>query len=935
MALGESKAQPTVTDLLFEKADVGLCLVAPDGTAVRANGEWLRSTGYAEEQVVGESIVNLFPQTRDMALALHARARAGHRIEVPRHAQTVNGRETWWEGSIEPVAMEGGTGLLITAREVSPASEAVGEALRESEERLREYADLLEHAPVLIRDPDDRITAWNEGMERLYGWALRESEGKYVAIHDRAPFGIALTKLPEATFVTANDAFLKMFGFSREEVIGKTSQELGISDRDAQAVASRELERSGSLRDFEITRRTKAGARIDLSISIERVTIAGSDYVLTTIQDVTRRKQAEEALRASEERMRLAHQVARVGTFEWDIQSGVNTWSPELEAMYGLPPGGFAGTEAAWESLVHPEDRAHAVQRVQEAVETGAPIEVEWRVVWPDGSVHWLAGRAQVTKDGSGKPLRLTGINIDITERKAADHALRAKEAELALILDRTPFMLTRCSRDLRYRYVSGAYAKMTGRTPDQIAGRPIVEIMGEEGLETIRPHVETVLRGEPVEYEEDVHFEGIGPRRLQVIYVPDRDEHDQVVGWIANIVDLTERRHAEALRVANAQLREADRNRTEFLAMLSHELRNPLAPIRNSLYLLGRAAPGGEQARHAQTVIERQVGQMTRLVDDLLDVTRVTRGKIRLQREPLDLNDLVQRTVEDHRTLFSKGEIRLEVLSAPLEVRVNGDRVRLAQVVGNLLQNAAKFTPRGGTTTVSVEVESGRGEAVVTVRDTGSGIQPDMLPRLFHAFSQGESTLDRSKGGLGLGLALVKGLAEMHGGSVSAESAGPGRGAAFTIRLPLETSAARAAPRQRAEARAVGAPRRVLVVEDNEDAADTLREVLELSAHVVEVAYSGRGGIERARSFHPDVVLCDIGLPEMDGYEVARKMRADPDLCHVALVAVSGYAQPEDVAAAREAGFDAHLAKPPSLEALERALAEMGRGGAGVERRA
>jgi CheY-like chemotaxis protein/nitrogen-specific signal transduction histidine kinase len=375
----------------------------------------------------------------------------------------------------------------------------------------------------------------------------------------------------------------------------------------------------------------------------------------------------------------------------------------------------------------------------------------------------------------------------------------------------------------------------------------------------------------------------------------------------------------------AVAALREADRQKNQFLAMLSHELRNPLAPIRNSLYLLGRAAPGGEQSRHAHAVIERQVGQMTRLIDDLLDVTRVTRGKISLKREGLDLNDLVQHTVEDHRTLFSKGEIRLEVLPAPAEVRVNGDRVRLAQSIGNLLQNAAKFTPQGGATIVSVQADSARGEAVVTVRDTGSGIQPDMVPRLFHAFSQADSTLDRSKGGLGLGLALVKGISGMHGGSVSAASDGPGKGAEFTIRLPLDVAAARAISSQAEVPGVRGACRRALVVDDNEDAADTLREVLELGGHVVEVAYSGRAAIEKARAFHPDIVLCDIGLPEMDGYQVARTMRADPELRHVTLVAVSGYAQPEDVAAAREAGFEAHLAKPPSREALERVIATVG----------
>ena len=223
-----------------------------------------------------------------------------------------------------------------------------------------------------------------------------------------------------------------------------------------------------------------------------------------------------------------------------------------------------------------------------------------------------------------------------------------------------------------------------------------------------------------------------------------------------------------------------------------------------------------------------------------------------------------------------------------------------------------------------SVEADTTRGQAILTVRDTGTGIAPELLPRLFQAFSQADSTLDRSKGGLGLGLALVKGLVEMHGGSVSAASGGPGEGAAFTVALPLDVTAARIVPAS--SGRGVAAePRRVLVIEDNEDAANSLREVLELDEHVVEVAYTGREGIEKAHAFHPDVVLCDIGLPEMDGYEVARAMRADVDLSRVALVALSGYAQPEDVETARKAGFDAHLAKPPSIDTLERALAEVG----------
>jgi PAS domain S-box-containing protein len=408
------------------------------------------------------------------------------------------------------------------------------------------------------------------------------------------------------------------------------------------------------------------------------------------------------------------------------------------------------------------------------------------------------------------------------------------------------------------------------------------------------------------------------------------RDDAGRLHG-LANITrDFTDRKRSETalreseerLRASEAVLREAGRQKDRFLATLSHELRNPLAPIRNSLYILERAAPDSEQAKRAQTIIKRQVGHMTWLIDDLLDVTRIANGKIKLERERLDLNKLAHRAVEDHRVVFAKSDVRLELLPAPTEVWVDGDRVRLAQIISNLLQNAVKFTPHGGKTTLSVESNLPQGKAILTVRDTGSGIQPEMLPRLFQAFSQAEAPL-RHQGGLGLGLALVKGLAEMHGGSASAASDGPGKGATFTITLPLDVTAARIAPTPPGLG-ALAAPRRVLVIDDNEDAANTLREVLQLDGHLVEVAYTGREGIEKARAFRADVVLCGIGLPGMDGYEVARAIRADPELRGVGLVALSGYAQPEDVEMAREAGFDAHLAKPPSIDALERVLAEV-----------
>jgi signal transduction histidine kinase/PAS domain-containing protein len=372
-----------------------------------------------------------------------------------------------------------------------------------------------------------------------------------------------------------------------------------------------------------------------------------------------------------------------------------------------------------------------------------------------------------------------------------------------------------------------------------------------------------------------------------------------------------------QALREREQALREADRRKDEFLGMLSHELRNPLAPIRNSVYILRHAAPGGEPAERARAVIERQSEHLTRLVDDLLDVTRIARGKIELRRERLDLRRVVASTAEDFRAFIEGRGVALHASIPEEPLPVDGDATRLAQVVGNLLHNAAKFTGRGDE--VTVVARSTEGMAEIRVRDTGAGIEPALLPRVFDTFVQGTQTLARTHGGLGLGLAMVRGLTEMHGGNVRAESAGLGKGADFVVRLPLATMERVQAPPPAAVQPCVKG-RRVLVVDDNADGADALAQIVELLGHVAEVAYDGPSAVEKARARRPDVVLCDIGLPGMSGYEVAEALRtAAAD--GTRLIALTGYAQPEDVRRATAAGFHAHLAKPCDPEAIERLL--------------
>jgi CheY-like chemotaxis protein len=380
---------------------------------------------------------------------------------------------------------------------------------------------------------------------------------------------------------------------------------------------------------------------------------------------------------------------------------------------------------------------------------------------------------------------------------------------------------------------------------------------------------------------------------------------------------DVSERARAEELNELYSQLVEKDHRKDEFLGMLSHELRNPLAPLRNASYILRHATPGSEQAGRAQSVIERQIQHLARLLDDLLDAARIAGGKIELRLERVDLREVVSRAADDFRLAMNDRGVTFRTAFPDAEVWAEADATRITQVVGNLLHNASKFTQGGDEVALSVEVKDGA--AQICVRDSGAGIDREILPRIFEAFAQGTRTLARSEGGLGLGLAMVKGIAEMHGGSVRAVSAGAGKGAEFIVRLPL----ADGAPARRdivGQVLPSTASRRVLVVDDNRDAAESLAELVKMLGHAVEVAFDGANAVEMARTYRPDVVLCDLGLPGMSGYEVARVLRADPSN-GVRLIAVSGYAQPEDIRRAIEAGFDGHVAKPCDLEHIERLL--------------
>jgi PAS domain S-box-containing protein len=486
----------------------------------------------------------------------------------------------------------------------------------------------------------------------------------------------------------------------------------------------------------------------------------------------------------------------------------------------------------------------------------------------------------------------------------------------------------------------------LTGHDAASATGRPLPEVftlIPAEGLPEEESPVYEAMR-DSVVLRQGHHL--LVTRSGQQVPIDDstapiRDDKGRTLGAVVVFHDITARRRAEEERellvrqlekerahLTRAQvelcrqaeeLAMADKRKDEFLAMLAHELRNPLAPIRNALHVLRMRADQPQMVAWGHDVVDRQVRHMTRIIDDLLDVSRISRGKIQLHVGRVDLTRLVRDTAEDHRGAVEAAGLKLHVETETTPIWVQGDGTRLAQVLGNLLHNAIKFTDAGGTVTVRLR-PSDDGRAVVTVCDTGIGVEPQLLQRIFDPFTQADRSLDRSRGGLGLGLALVRGLIELHGGTVTAESAGAGQGTSVTFLLPLvvgDGSEPHPAPPPPGQARRL----HILVVEDNRDTAETMRLFFGLAGHCVEVAHTGPEGVDKARLFHPDVVLCDLGLPELDGFEVARALRAEPATSKVRLIAVSGYGQAEDRRRATEAGFDLHLTKPVDPRALQTLL--------------
>jgi len=512
-------------------------------------------------------------------------------------------------------------------------------------------------------------------------------------------------------------------------------------------------------------------------------------------------------------------------------------------------------------------------------------------------------------------------LQVQLAERQRSQHETAESLALLDTLQRHAPIGIAFLDRACRYQRVNDELATIHGVPAEAHFGRTAADVV--PGLwSQLEPISRRVLDGEAVlkvEIRGETFANPGEPRDFMCSFYPVRRLTQEVIGIGVFVAEITERKRAEAvLREHAAELAEAARQKDEFLAMLGHELRNPLAPIRTALALLQRAGSDDPVVLRAHSVMDRQIAHMVRLLDDLLDVARITNGRINLSFQTLDFGQIVREASDTVRGLIDARHHRLELSLPPHSVHVVGDATRLVQVVVNLLNNAAKYTDQGGTIWVGLTIESG--QAVLRVTDTGTGISPRLLPKVFDLFTQDDRTLDRAQGGLGLGLTLVRRITELHGGGVQAHSQGRGRGSEFTVRLPLHVPDPAGAGGHR-DAVTSASALRCLVVEDNVDAAQLLQMALETEGHQVQLAFDGPDAVALAATFRPDAVVLDIGLPRMNGYDVARAIRLIPGLAGVIILAVTGYGQEADREKSREAGCDDHLVKPVDLDRLLRAL--------------
>ncbi len=727
------------------------------------------------------------------------------------------------------------------------------------------------------------------------------------------------------TVTTFNPAAERIFLYSAQQVIGQNVKILMPEPY--------HREHDGYIGNYKATGQAKiigigrevTGKRSDsttfpMELAISEFRLGDRRYFTGIVRDITERKQAEAELRQAEERMRSVVNNVVDGIISIDARGQVTTFNPAAEKIFGYSAPEVIGQNV---KMLMPEPYHHGHDGYIHNYMTSGVAKII-------GIGREVAGRR---KDGSQFPMELaisefplgahryfTGIVRDITERKVAESELRQAEERMRSVVDHVVDGIITIDERGNIQSFNPAAEKLFGFSKDEVLTQNVKMLMPEPYHAQHDGYISSYTQTGIARIIGSGR-EVVGQRKDKSTFPMELAVSEFRIGahrFFTGIVrDITQRKELELeLRERVNELAEADRQKNEFLAMLGHELRNPLAPIRNAVHLMKMPGAAADTVIQARDMMERQLQQLVRLVDDLLDVSRIVRAKIDLRKEPVELTQALTRAVETAQPVIDARGHQLKT-SIPLgAIYVEGDLIRLAQVVANLLTNAAKYTPEAGV--LHLDVEKDRNHVCISVRDSGVGIDPELLPRIFDLFVQGDHTLARSQGGLGIGLTLVKRLVDMHGGTIEALSLGKGTGSQFTVRLPL-LHGDPASFKSLSTGIVVNnqTKRRVLVVDDNVDAAESIAMILRITGHEVLCIYDGPSVLKTVQNYRPEVVIIDIGLPGMSGYEVARQLRSIPECSHLALVAVTGYGQENDRATAHSAGFDSHMTKPVDPDAL------------------
>lgn len=900
-----SSAASSALEALWS-APVGLAILDLDLRYVRVNDTLAALHGLTAAEHIGKTVLEVLPLQGPELTAPLMRVRDGG----PAEQVEIEVATRHWRVSWQAIQAHGEvTGVTAMVLDISAQR-----ALERTEERLR----------ALQRSVDVDVTARAQSEA-----ALKHSEARFRRLFETNLLGILFWEL-EGGVRDANDEFLRMVGHDHADLEAGAIDWVRMTPPEHRAQDERAVESlrsTGTHAPIEKEYLRKDGSRV--WVLVGSAIIAG-DSGVGFVLDISQQKQTEAALRASEHLAResetrfraLADNIAQLawiadesGAIDWYNQRWFEYTGTSLEAMTGW----------GWQKVHHPEHVERVRERFLRHIAAGEPWEDTFPLRSASGEYRWFLSRAAPIRDDAGKVVRWFGTNTDVTEQRAAEEAARNSQLLLRTTMDNFPTVIAFKDRDGRFLDVNRVVEGVLGLPKDKIVGRTMYDFIPKAAADLLHQHdLEVMETRRATQFEETTPLPSGTIHHLNTNF-PLIDPEDRLYGTGHISHDVTQIKQAEAaLRALNDRLEQADRRKDEFIAILAHELRNPLAPVRNAVHILKRLGPAEPRLERARDVIDRQVTHMARLIDDLLDVSRITRGKLALQTETCDLAAIARQTAEDYRTTLDAAGLVLVPPPASSPLWVEGDPVRLAQIVGNFLNNASRFTEKGGQVEVRATLDMTDGFAVIEIVDTGIGIDPALLSRLFDPFSQADQDLARTKGGLGLGLALTKGLAELHGGGVTARSDGPGLGARFTLRIPLSKSHYPSAAPDEPQGSS-GARLRILVVEDNHDAAEMLGELLELGGHEVKLAVDGLTGVAVAQAFHPHVVISDIGLPgEMDGYAVARCLRAEPALRGVYLIALSGYADEAARRRSQDAGFDLHLAKPPDISLLERTLTDI-----------